>query len=150
MGLLFVEVLPRDATGGAAVLQCRRCRVDAASVAAILSRDFHGRLGRAYLFDRVYVRPLPPIPIPDPCRRRPLPCGSFLAHHRLGLASYRGESRFIFCFLLFLCFFLPNEFNSISVVSRIVRYRSANSGRVCCAANFFAPCGVLPAEILIF
>jgi hypothetical protein len=46
--------------------------------------------------------------------------------------------------------FLPNEFNSISVVSRIVRYRSANSGRVCCAANFFAPCGVLPAEILIF
>lgn len=53
MGLLFVEVLPRDATGGAAVLQCRRCHVDAASVAAILSRDFHGRLGRAYLFDRV-------------------------------------------------------------------------------------------------
>jgi len=117
MGLLFVEVLPRDATGGAAGLQCRPCRVGAAPLAALLSRDFHGRLGRAYLFDRVYVRPLPPIPIPDPCRRRPLPCGSFLAHHRLGLASYRGESRFIFCFLLFLCFF----YRMNSTVSRLCR-----------------------------
>ncbi|WVZ58551.1 hypothetical protein U9M48_008817 [Paspalum notatum var. saurae] len=53
MGLLFVEVLPRDATGGADVLQCRRCRVDAASVGAILSRDFQGRIGRTYLFNRV-------------------------------------------------------------------------------------------------
>ncbi|KAL6883393.1 hypothetical protein ACP4OV_010807 [Aristida adscensionis] len=54
MGLLFVEVLPREAgPGGSAVLKCRQCRVDAAPAAAILSKDFQGRLGRAYLFDRV-------------------------------------------------------------------------------------------------
>ncbi|OEL38108.1 putative yippee-like protein [Dichanthelium oligosanthes] len=57
MGLLFVQVLPRgDGDPGspvAAVLQCRRCRLNAASMGAILSRDFHGQLGRAYLFDRV-------------------------------------------------------------------------------------------------
>ncbi|XP_062206003.1 putative yippee-like protein Os10g0369500 isoform X2 [Phragmites australis] len=51
MGLLFVEVLPRD--GGEPVLKCRRCRVDAASTSAIVSRDFQGRFGRAYLFDHV-------------------------------------------------------------------------------------------------
>ncbi|KAG8091422.1 hypothetical protein GUJ93_ZPchr0012g18808 [Zizania palustris] len=55
MGLLFVEVLPRhrDGAPAAAVLKCRRCRVDAASADAILSRDFRGRSGRAYLFDHV-------------------------------------------------------------------------------------------------
>uniref|UniRef100_A0A0A9F280 Yippee domain-containing protein n=1 Tax=Arundo donax TaxID=35708 RepID=A0A0A9F280_ARUDO len=57
MGLLFVEVLPRDdgdpSSPASAVLKCRRCRLDAASVGAILSRDFQGRFGRAYLFDRV-------------------------------------------------------------------------------------------------
>jgi hypothetical protein len=66
MGLLFVQVLPRgDGDPGSpapAVLQCRRCRLDAASMGAILSRDFHGRLGRAYLFDRVYVLLLLPLP----------------------------------------------------------------------------------------
>ncbi|KAF8720690.1 hypothetical protein HU200_023592 [Digitaria exilis] len=57
MGLLFVQVLPRgDGDPGspaAAVLRCRRCRLDAASTSAILSKDFQGQYGRGYLFDRV-------------------------------------------------------------------------------------------------
>ncbi|KAJ1266717.1 hypothetical protein BS78_08G173600 [Paspalum vaginatum] len=48
MGLLFVERLE-----GEGVFRCRRCRVDAASKDAIISRDFYGRTGRAYLFDHV-------------------------------------------------------------------------------------------------
>ncbi|OEL21742.1 putative yippee-like protein [Dichanthelium oligosanthes] len=48
MGLLFVERLQ-----GEGVFRCRRCRVDAASKDAIISRDFYGRTGRAYLFDHV-------------------------------------------------------------------------------------------------
>ena len=40
---------------GEGVFRCRRCRVDAASKDAIISRDFYGRTGRAYLFDHVYV-----------------------------------------------------------------------------------------------
>ena len=48
MGLLFVERLE-----GEGVFRCRRCRVDAASKDAIISRDFYGRTGRAYLFDSV-------------------------------------------------------------------------------------------------
>jgi hypothetical protein len=50
MGLLFVERLE-----GEGVFRCRRCRVDSASKDAIISRDFYGRTGRAYLFDHVYV-----------------------------------------------------------------------------------------------
>ncbi|CAL4913041.1 unnamed protein product [Urochloa decumbens] len=48
MGLLFVERLEGDG-----VFRCRRCRVDAASKDAIISRDFYGHSGRAYLFERV-------------------------------------------------------------------------------------------------
>ncbi|XP_008658619.1 protein yippee-like OJ1003C07.11 isoform X1 [Zea mays] len=48
MGLLFLERLE-----GEGVFRCRRCRVDAASKDAIISRDFYGRSGRAYLFDHV-------------------------------------------------------------------------------------------------
>ncbi|KAL6645467.1 hypothetical protein ACP70R_017075 [Stipagrostis hirtigluma subsp. patula] len=48
MGLLFVQRL-----AGEGVFRCRRCRVDAASKDAIISRDFYGRSGRAYLFDHV-------------------------------------------------------------------------------------------------
>lgn len=51
MGLLFVERL-----AGEGVFKCRRCRVDAASKDAVISKDFYGRSGRAYLFDHVYVR----------------------------------------------------------------------------------------------
>jgi hypothetical protein len=50
MGLLYLERLE-----GEGVFRCRRCRVDAASKDAIISRDFYGRTGRAYLFDHVYV-----------------------------------------------------------------------------------------------
>nr|CAB3501750.1 unnamed protein product [Digitaria exilis] len=48
MGLLFVQRLE-----GEGVFRCRRCRVDSASKNAIISRDFHGRTGRAYLFHHV-------------------------------------------------------------------------------------------------
>ena len=51
MGLLFLERLE-----GEGVFRCRQCRADAASRDSIISRDFYGRYGRAYLFDRVYVR----------------------------------------------------------------------------------------------
>jgi hypothetical protein len=51
MGLLFVERLE-----GAGVFRCRKCRVDAASKDSIVSRDFYGHTGRAYLFDHVYLR----------------------------------------------------------------------------------------------
>ncbi|GJN30555.1 hypothetical protein PR202_gb18868 [Eleusine coracana subsp. coracana] len=50
MGLLFVERLE-----GEGIFRCRQCRVDAASKDSIISRDFYGRTGRAYLFDHVYV-----------------------------------------------------------------------------------------------
>ncbi|RRT41349.1 hypothetical protein B296_00050331 [Ensete ventricosum] len=45
MGLLFLESLP-----GPKVFKCGRCKVDLASHDAIISKDFHGRHGRAYLF----------------------------------------------------------------------------------------------------
>ncbi|URD73213.1 hypothetical protein MUK42_35961 [Musa troglodytarum] len=48
MGLLFVESLP-----GPKVFKCGRCKVDSASHDAIISKDFHGRDGRAYLFKSV-------------------------------------------------------------------------------------------------
>ncbi|GJN20442.1 hypothetical protein PR202_gb07821 [Eleusine coracana subsp. coracana] len=64
MGLLFVEVLPQHA--GTAVLKCRMCRVDAAYEGDILSKDFQGLYGRAYLFRHVYV------PFPTPSHPPPL------------------------------------------------------------------------------
>lgn len=48
MGLLFVESLP-----GPRVYKCKFCRVDSASPDAIVSKEFRGRHGRAYLFDSV-------------------------------------------------------------------------------------------------
>ncbi|XP_010909030.1 putative yippee-like protein Os10g0369500 isoform X1 [Elaeis guineensis] len=48
MGLLFVESLP-----GPKVFKCGRCKVDSASHDAIISKDFNGRYGRAYLFKSV-------------------------------------------------------------------------------------------------
>uniref|UniRef100_A0A804HVG4 Yippee domain-containing protein n=1 Tax=Musa acuminata subsp. malaccensis TaxID=214687 RepID=A0A804HVG4_MUSAM len=48
MGLLFVESLP-----GPKVFKCGCCKVDSASHDAIISKDFHGRYGRAYLFKSV-------------------------------------------------------------------------------------------------
>ncbi|KAJ8498244.1 hypothetical protein OPV22_008796 [Ensete ventricosum] len=48
MGLLFLESLP-----GPKVFKCGRCKVDLASHDAIISKDFHGRHGRAYLFRNV-------------------------------------------------------------------------------------------------
>ncbi|PKA58209.1 Putative yippee-like protein [Apostasia shenzhenica] len=48
MGLLFVETLP-----GPKVFKCKFCKVDSASHDAIVSKDFHGRYGRAYLFKKV-------------------------------------------------------------------------------------------------
>ncbi|KAL5218559.1 hypothetical protein ABZP36_019243 [Zizania latifolia] len=66
MGLLFVQRLD-----GEGVFKCRRCRVDAASKDAIISRDFYGRSGRAYLFDHVCVPPssalfTSPFPLAEP------------------------------------------------------------------------------------
>ncbi|OAY67660.1 putative yippee-like protein Os10g0369500 isoform X1 [Ananas comosus] len=48
MGLLFVESLP-----GPKVFKCIFCKVDSASLDAIVSKDFNGRYGRAYLFKNV-------------------------------------------------------------------------------------------------
>ncbi|KAF2923637.1 hypothetical protein DAI22_07g207700 [Oryza sativa Japonica Group] len=48
MGLLFVESLP-----GPKVFKCKFCGVDSASPDAIVSKEFRGRHGRAYLFDSV-------------------------------------------------------------------------------------------------
>ncbi|KAK8923954.1 putative yippee-like protein [Platanthera zijinensis] len=48
MGLIFVETLP-----GPKVFKCKLCKVDSASLDAIISKDFHGRYGRAYLFKTV-------------------------------------------------------------------------------------------------
>ncbi|KAG0485490.1 hypothetical protein HPP92_009343 [Vanilla planifolia] len=48
MGLLFVETL-----SGPKVFRCKFCKVDSASNDDVVSKDFHGRYGRAYLFKRV-------------------------------------------------------------------------------------------------
>jgi hypothetical protein len=48
MGLLFVVSLP-----GPRVFKCKFCKVDSASRDAMLSKEFRGRHGRAYLFDSV-------------------------------------------------------------------------------------------------
>ncbi|KAG8099547.1 hypothetical protein GUJ93_ZPchr0013g34991 [Zizania palustris] len=46
MGLLFVESLP-----GPKVFKCKFCNVDSASPDAVVSKEFRGRYGRAYLLD---------------------------------------------------------------------------------------------------
>ncbi|KAF8664268.1 hypothetical protein HU200_054813 [Digitaria exilis] len=48
MGLLFVQSLR-----GPKVFKCKHCKVVSASSDAIVSKDFRGRHGRAYLFDSV-------------------------------------------------------------------------------------------------
>ncbi|XP_021295108.1 putative yippee-like protein Os10g0369500 [Herrania umbratica] len=45
MGRLFIETL-----SGARIFKCKCCKVDSASHDDIVSKDFHGRFGRAYLF----------------------------------------------------------------------------------------------------
>jgi hypothetical protein len=50
MGLLFVEGLE-----WAGMFRCRKCHVDAMSKDSIISRDFYGPTGHAYLFDHMYV-----------------------------------------------------------------------------------------------
>ncbi|CAN6324144.1 unnamed protein product [Urochloa humidicola] len=69
MGLLFVQVLPRGggdlgspaSAAASAVFRCRLCRLDAASTGDLLSKEFFGRINRAYLFDRVVNITLGPI-----------------------------------------------------------------------------------------
>ncbi|XP_022723944.1 putative yippee-like protein Os10g0369500 [Durio zibethinus] len=45
MGRLFIETL-----SGARIFKCKFCKVDSASYNDIVSKDFQGRFGRAYLF----------------------------------------------------------------------------------------------------
>ncbi|KAK6265098.1 hypothetical protein SCA6_020532 [Theobroma cacao] len=45
MGRLFIETL-----SGARIFKCKCCKVDSASHDDIVSKDFQGRFGRAYLF----------------------------------------------------------------------------------------------------
>ncbi|CAA6657277.1 unnamed protein product [Spirodela intermedia] len=48
MGLIFLESLP-----GPKVFKCRSCSAQLAARDAVISKDFHGRYGRAYLFKKV-------------------------------------------------------------------------------------------------
>ncbi|XVF28030.1 hypothetical protein REPUB_Repub14bG0160300 [Reevesia pubescens] len=45
MGRLFIEMLT-----GARIFKCKCCKVDSASREDIVSKEFHGRFGPAYLF----------------------------------------------------------------------------------------------------
>lgn len=49
MGRLFIETLT-----GAKIFKCKFCKVDSASHDDIVSKEFYGRFGRAYLFRSVY------------------------------------------------------------------------------------------------
>ena len=48
MGRLFLETL-----NGPKIFKCKFCKVDSASHDDIVSKDFQGRYGRAYLFKHV-------------------------------------------------------------------------------------------------
>ncbi|XP_043689912.1 putative yippee-like protein Os10g0369500 [Telopea speciosissima] len=48
MGFLFLESLP-----GPKIFKCKCCKVDSASHDDIVSKDFQGRFGSAYLFKTV-------------------------------------------------------------------------------------------------
>lgn len=48
MGRLFIETL-----SGPKIFKCKCCKVDSASQDDIVSKDFQGRFGRAYLFRNV-------------------------------------------------------------------------------------------------
>ncbi|CAN6552619.1 unnamed protein product [Malus baccata var. baccata] len=56
MGRLFIETL-----SGPRIFKCRCCKVDFASHDDIVSKDFQGRHGRAYLFRNVVNISLGPI-----------------------------------------------------------------------------------------
>ncbi|KAJ0980114.1 hypothetical protein J5N97_008369 [Dioscorea zingiberensis] len=56
MGLLFLESLP-----GPKIYKCSRCKAHSASHDAIMSKDFHGSYGPAYLFKSVVNICLGPI-----------------------------------------------------------------------------------------
>ncbi|PRQ28245.1 hypothetical protein RchiOBHm_Chr5g0000961 [Rosa chinensis] len=56
MGRLFIETL-----SGPKIFKCRCCKVDTASHSEIVSKDFQGRHGRAYLFRNVVNISLGPI-----------------------------------------------------------------------------------------
>ncbi|XP_009344959.1 putative yippee-like protein Os10g0369500 [Pyrus x bretschneideri] len=56
MGRLFIETL-----SGPRIFRCRCCKVDFASHDDIVSKDFQGRHGRAYLFRNVVNIALGPI-----------------------------------------------------------------------------------------
>ncbi|XP_019106697.1 putative yippee-like protein Os10g0369500 isoform X2 [Beta vulgaris subsp. vulgaris] len=51
MGRLFIESLP-----GPKIYRCKCCKVDSASPDDIVSKDFYGRFGKAYLFRSVSVQ----------------------------------------------------------------------------------------------
>ncbi|OVA16046.1 Yippee/Mis18 [Macleaya cordata] len=48
MGRLFIESLP-----GPKIFKCKYCKVDLASYEDIISKEFQGRYGRAFLFKTV-------------------------------------------------------------------------------------------------
>lgn len=48
MGLLFLQSLP-----GKRIFKCRCCKAHSASADDIISKEFYGRYGRAYLFNSV-------------------------------------------------------------------------------------------------
>ncbi|BBH00651.1 hypothetical protein Prudu_010694 [Prunus dulcis] len=48
MGRLFIETL-----SGPRIFKCRYCKVDSASRDDVVSKEFQGRYGRAYLFRNV-------------------------------------------------------------------------------------------------
>ena len=50
MGRLFIESLP-----GPKIFRCKCCKVDSASPENMVSKNFFGRFGKAYLFKTVYV-----------------------------------------------------------------------------------------------
>ncbi|PQQ00760.1 putative yippee-like protein [Prunus yedoensis var. nudiflora] len=56
MGRLFIETL-----SGPRIFKCRYCKVDSASRDDVVSKDFQGRYGRAYLFRNVVNISLGPI-----------------------------------------------------------------------------------------
>ncbi|KAK9935887.1 hypothetical protein M0R45_012760 [Rubus argutus] len=56
MGRLFIETL-----SGPKIFKCRCCKVDTASHSEIVSKEYQGRYGRAYLFNNVVNISLGPI-----------------------------------------------------------------------------------------
>jgi len=61
MGRLYIETVQNSGGEGGGegrvrkIFKCKWCKVEFASYYDILSKDFQGRFGRAYLFRNVYV-----------------------------------------------------------------------------------------------